>query len=94
MPTRISLRRVGGNTAKKAALPATMAELLELATKKLELQSPASRVFAADGGEYDADDLELIEKDDVLWVSCGEDFVVPTALGQPADTCTPVEPPP
>ena len=32
---RISLRRVGGNTAKKAALPATMAELLELATKKL-----------------------------------------------------------
>jgi len=47
MATRVSLRRVGGTTAKKAALPATMAELLELATTKLALESPATRVFAA-----------------------------------------------
>jgi hypothetical protein len=34
MPTRVVLRRVGGTTAKKAALPTTMAGLFELATTK------------------------------------------------------------
>jgi hypothetical protein len=71
---RVSLRRVGGSVIKKAALPATMAELLEVATRKLGLDSPAARVFGADGGEFDHDDLELIEKDDLLYISCGEEF--------------------
>mmetsp|Transcript_3871 Transcript_3871/g.6440 ORF Transcript_3871/g.6440 Transcript_3871/m.6440 type:complete len:620 (+) Transcript_3871:168-2027(+) len=74
---RVSLRRVGGSVIKKAALPATMAELLEVATRKLGLESPAARVFGADGGEFDHDDLELIEKDDLLYFSCGEAFTPP-----------------
>ena len=75
MGRRITLRRIGADTGKKAALPATMPDLLEVATTKLQLAAPAKRIFSADGDEYDADDLDLIETDDVLYVSCGEDFV-------------------
>ena len=42
MPLRLTLRRIGASTGKKAALPASMADLLELATRKLEL-APAFR---------------------------------------------------
>ena len=82
---RVVLRRgVDGACAKKAALPGTMAELLELATKKLELATPAKRIFGADGGEYDPDDLDLIEKDEVLYVTCGEAYapLTQSALSQ------------
>ena len=75
MGRRITLRRIGADTGKKAALPATMPDLLEVATTKLQLAAPAKRIFSADGDEYDADDLDLIETDDVLYVSCGEYFV-------------------
>jgi len=91
MPTRIALRRVGEPTGKKAALPATMSELLELATKKLELSTPAQRIFSEQGDEYDAEDIGLIGVDDVLYVSCGEAFATraaaefaPTAPAPPA----------
>ena len=60
MATRIAIRRVGDTTGKKVGLPGSFAELLLIATSKLGLASPASRVFAADGDEYDADDFELI----------------------------------
>ena len=53
----ITLRGAGEPTGKKAALPATMAELLQLATAKLELGSNAQR---EQGDEYDADDVGLI----------------------------------
>jgi hypothetical protein len=41
MPTRISLRRVGSSTRKLMAVPDSLAELLENATKKLKLPSDA-----------------------------------------------------
>ena len=66
MPTRISLRRVGETTGKKAGLPGSFAELLEVATIKLDLASPATRLFASDGDVYDADDFELISADEIL----------------------------
>ena len=53
MPTRITLRRVGAKVGKKSVLPASMAELLELATIKLDLTSPARRIFSEQGDEYD-----------------------------------------
>ena len=76
---RVSLRRVGSLTGKLALLPATMEELLALATQKLGLGAAASRVFSAGGDECDADDLELIEAGEVLYVSCGEDFSAPAS---------------
>ena len=57
---RVALRRVGAYTGKKAALPPSMPELLDLAKSKLELASPATRIFSADGDEYDAGDIGLI----------------------------------
>jgi len=77
MPTRISLRLMGAANGKKASLPigATMADLLALATTKLALPQPAKRVFDASGDELDDDeDVALVTTDNVLYVSCGEDF--------------------
>lgn len=79
MPTRITLRRVGAKVGKKAVLPASMAELLELATIKLDLTSPARCIFSEQGDEYDADSMDLIGMDEVLYVSCGENVVPPEA---------------
>ena len=79
MPTRITLRRVGAKVGKKAVLPASMAELLELAMIKLDLTSPAQRIFSEQGDEYDEDGMDLIGPDEVLYVSCGENFVPPDA---------------
>ena len=44
MPTRISLRRVGASTGKLMAVPDSLAELLENATKKLKLPSDAKSI--------------------------------------------------
>ena len=77
MPTRITLRLMGAANGKKASLPigATMADLHALATTKLALPQPAKRVFDASGDELDDDgDVALVTTDDVLYVSCGEDF--------------------
>lgn len=63
-----------------------MSELLEIATRKLGLESPAARVFGADGGEFDHADFELLEKDDMLYISCGEDFFMPPV----AETLDPI----
>ena len=50
MPTRVSLRRNGVATdGKKVALPSTLSDLLQVATRKLKLDEPAKRLFAADG---------------------------------------------
>ena len=77
MPTRITLRCVGAKVGKEAVLPASMAELLELATIKLDLTSAARRIFSEQGDEYDEDGMDLIGTDEVLYVSCGESFVPP-----------------
>ena len=89
MLTRIiMLRRVGAMAGEKVALPASVAELLELARKELDLTSPARRVFSEQGDEYDMEDLvkhgvQCVGVDRVLYVSCGENFAPPVALAAP-----------
>ena len=79
---------VGATAGKIAALRngATKVELLTLATKKLGLQHPATRVFGATGDEFDEDeDVDLIVMDDALYVSCGEAFQPAGAEPAPPD---------
>ena len=47
MPTRITVRYLGSEVGKKVARPDTKGEVLELAAKRLNLSTPASRIFAA-----------------------------------------------
>ena len=85
MPTRVSLRRVGSLTKKLAALPDSRAALLQLATTKFKLTSPATRIFTANGEELDDDDDVLLLRDDeAVYISCGEDFSPPAAAFTPA----------
>ena len=64
---RVSVRRVGSLTGKLAAAPESLAALLALATKKLKLDKPASRIFTASGDELDDDDdVLLLREDDVV----------------------------
>ncbi|CAD6227283.1 GSCOCG00006071001-RA-CDS [Cotesia congregata] len=46
-------------------------EILKAASKKFNIT--ASRIFTPQGGEVD--DVKLIRDDDVLYVSCGEEFI-------------------
>ena len=88
MPTRITVRYLGSEVGKKVARPDTKGELLELAAKRLNLSTPALRIFAEGGDEYDGDeDVVLIESDEIIYVSCGEDF------GSTAPTGAPFAPP-
>jgi hypothetical protein len=90
MPTRVSLRRVGDIGGKLAAVPESLAELLALATKKLKLDTPASRIFTSSADELDDDDdVQLLREDEVLYVSCGEDFMPPTAVPVAAEPPAP-----
>ena len=55
MPTRISLRRVDSSTRKLMAVPGSLAELLENATKKLKLRrlrcgALLSKIVCVQGG--------------------------------------------
>ena len=86
MARRIRLRYIGASTGKIAELPTTIAELLDLATKKLKLTVAAARVFAEDGDEYDNDGIHLIQQDDLLYVSCGEDFAMTMSKPLPPET--------
>ena len=61
---RVSVRRVGSLTGKLAAAPESLAALLALATKKLKLDKPASRIFTASGDELDDDDDVLLLRED------------------------------
>ena len=85
MPTRITVRYLGSEVGKKVARPDTKGELLELAAKRLNLSTPALRVFAEGGDEYDGDeDVVLIESDEIIYVSCGEDFGSTAPTGAPS----------
>jgi hypothetical protein len=93
MASRLSLRLVGALTGKLAAVPGSLAELLALATKKLKLTSPATRIFTSSGDELDDDDdVVLLREDEVVYVSCGEDFSPVAAADDPALKAS--EPPP
>ena len=78
---RACLAEAGGVGYSRAA--SLVAELLELATIKLDLTSPARCIFSEQGDEYDADSMDLIGMDEVLYVSCGENFAPPVALAAP-----------
>ena len=85
MPTRITVRYLGSEVGKKVARPDTKGELLELAAKRLNLSTPASRIFAEGDDEYDGDeDVVLIESDEIIYVSCGEDFGSTAPTGAPS----------
>ena len=62
-----------------AKLPATYAELLATADAKLQLaaEGGAKRVFMSTGDEISEEEFELIEHDDVLYFSTGDDWVAP-----------------
>ena len=81
MPTRISLRRVGSSTRKLMAVPDSLAELLENATKKLKLPSGAKSIRTEKGAEVEDDaDVALLREDEVVFVLCGEEeFPLPGA---------------
>ena len=94
MASRISLRRIGDAAGKKVVLPATWAELLEVATRKLDLPSPAKRIFSEDGDEFDPEDFALIANDDVLYVSFGDEtmpYAEPATAKPPPDAVEPSE---
>jgi uncharacterized protein YjbI with pentapeptide repeats len=60
-------------TGRVVLVPKKFADLLLAATQKLALQRCATRLFNRHGGEVD--EIELIQNDDVLFVSAGEDFL-------------------
>ena len=82
---RVYLRRNGSAGGCVAKLPGSFVELLALATAKLG--DGLTRVFAASSDEILPEDFELIEAEDVLYLSKGEDWVAPpapsTASGAP-----------
>jgi uncharacterized protein YjbI with pentapeptide repeats len=77
MKSRVTLYTNGTtwreSTGRVVLVPKKFSELLQRATQKLCLTSAATRLFNRHGGEIDA--IELIQNDDVLFVSCGEDFL-------------------
>ena len=81
MPKRISIRRVGASTGKLMAVPDSLAELLENATKKLKLPSGAKSIRTEKGDEVEDDaDVALLRDDEVVFVLCGEEeFPLPGA---------------
>ena len=90
---KIYLRKVGSSAGKVAAKPATFSELLAVATRKLDLAAPATRIFSTNGDEYEADDYGLIEKDEILYISCGSDFVPPAATQAASSVVAPIAAP-
>ena len=75
-----------------AKLPPTWAELLAVADAKLFKQpgsGVAKRLFAAAGDEIMDDDYDLIESNDILYLSCGEDWRAPAAAPPPAEKPVP-----
>ena len=77
---RIYLRLNGSDSGCVAKLPGSFAELLEIANAKLlSSGGKASRIFAESSDEILEDDFDLIESNDVLYVSTGEAWVAPPA---------------
>jgi serine/threonine protein kinase len=62
----------------------SMAQLLNAAGRRLNMN--AQRVFNSDG--HEVDDLILIDPDDVLFFSGGEDFIVPQSTNKDITTYT------
>ena len=97
----ICLRAIGRNGGVLTKMPADFAALLGIADSKLfagSSSSPASRCFTAGGDELTEEEFELIENGDVLYISCGEDFLlsgskVGPAPASPALICRTAEPP-
>jgi hypothetical protein len=93
---RIYLRPNGSDSGCVAKLPDSFAELLRLADAKLSsLGGPCKRVFTASKAGADEileEDFELIEPNDVLYVSAGEDWVAPPVQPVPSADVPPAAP--
>lgn len=76
---RVYLRLNGSATGCVAKLPESFSELLETASTKLLPSSEvkATRIFTASSDEILEEDFELIEHNDVLYISTGEEWVAP-----------------
>eukprot|EP01108_Squamamoeba_japonica_P008887 TRINITY_DN805_c0_g1_i1.p1 TRINITY_DN805_c0_g1~~TRINITY_DN805_c0_g1_i1.p1 ORF type:complete len:486 (-),score=240.46 TRINITY_DN805_c0_g1_i1:62-1519(-) len=73
MKKRVTVFACGSSGSGKVMfVPKKFADLLLRMTRKLSLPAPVRRVFNEHGGEIDA--VELIQSNDVLYVSMGEDF--------------------
>eukprot|EP01027_Heterolobosea_sp_BB2_P002875 GEZU01004314.1.p1 GENE.GEZU01004314.1~~GEZU01004314.1.p1 ORF type:complete len:306 (-),score=56.02 GEZU01004314.1:8-883(-) len=71
---------------KAVVVPSTFAEFLQRCSQKLGFmpEQPALRVFTEKGGEIE--EIDEILDDDVLFISCGEEFVPPIAQQKPMPT--------
>ena len=76
---RVYLRLNGSATGCVAKLPESFSELLETASTKLLPSSEvkATRIFTASSDEILEEDFELIEHNDVLYISTGEEWMAP-----------------
>ena len=75
---RIYLRLNGSDSGCVAKLPESFTDLLAIAQTKLYSGGgTARRIFAASSDEIVEEDFELIEHNDVLYVSAGEDWMAP-----------------
>ena len=89
------MRANGGGASFLSKLPGTFAELLSVADAKLGGGFGAKRIFTEKAAEILEEDFELIDNDDVLYVSRGEDWIAPPSpavVASPADS--PAEMPP
>ena len=64
---RLFIRRVGTSTGAMAKLPESYGELLQVASAKLGLPTPATLCFASTGDVIDEDAFELVDDEDVVY---------------------------
>ena len=64
---KLYIRRVGASTGAMAKLPESYGELLQVASTKLGLPTPATQCFAATGDVIDEDAFELVDDGDVVY---------------------------
>ena len=77
---KVYLRLNGSGSGCVAKLPESFEELLRAADAKLlGGAGTAQRIFAEKGDELLPEDFELVEADDVLYVSTGDNWIAPPA---------------
>ena len=72
---RIMLRLNGEGSGRVAVRPDSFDELLKMATAKLAMEPPATRLFLETGDELDEDTVDVIRDDDIVYASSGGAFV-------------------
>ena len=96
---RVSLRLLGSDSGIVIRLPPTFGELLaeadrRLVQDKLGNDARAQRVFTKSSDEVLATDYDLIEPNETLYISCGEDWAAASRSALPLREDLPVPPDP